>query len=255
MVYDCFTFLNEYELLDIRLHELKGIVDTFVICESDHTHKGVKKPLNFPSVAHLYRDFDIKYLVYPGIADVSDAWVNERNQRDHLVNGLSGCKSHDVIILSDIDELPNPEVVKSFDEPCICSLEMNLSYYYLNCLFSTMWRHAKIFKYGNIIAGTLSSIRLNESDYLGKVIANAGTHFSYLGGIEKISYKLGAFAHQEFNNEKFNDADLIRKRIEANEDLYGSGNTFVTYPLQHIDYYFPRYVLENLERFRDLIKC
>ena len=254
MVYDCFTFLNEYELLEIRLNELKDVVDRFVICESDQTHTGMKKPLNFPAIASKYREFDIEYLVYKGIPNVSDPWINEQNQRDYLVNGLSACKNHDLIILSDIDELPHPETVKSFDEPGICSLQMNLSYYYMNCLFNTMWRHAKIFKFGNIIAGSLSSIRLSTGNYVATVLANGGTHFSYLGGIDKISYKLSAFAHQEFNNEKYNDEDLIRGRIEANEDLYGRGDISVTYPLEHIDYYFPRYVSDNLERFRHLIK-
>jgi hypothetical protein len=38
MIYDCFTFFNELELLELRLHELAGVVDKFVLVEATQTH-------------------------------------------------------------------------------------------------------------------------------------------------------------------------------------------------------------------------
>ena len=254
MIYDCFTFFNEFELLEIRLNELGDTVDKFVICESDLTHTGKEKPLNFPSVADKYKQFNIDYLVYRGIPDVSNAWINEENQRNYLAKGLSNCNRQDVIILSDIDELPNPSAVANFDEPCICSLQMNVGYFFMNCMFNNFWNHPKIFRYGNIIAGTLSDIRLCRGDFMTKVIPNGGTHFSYLGGIEKIRYKLSSFAHQEFNNDNVNNEELLRARIERNEDLFGTGQTLRTYELDEIDYYLPAYVSENLPKFQHMIR-
>lgn len=254
MVYDCFTFFNEFDLLEIRLNELRHVVDKFIICESDLTHTGKKKPLNFPEVAERYAGFDIEYLVYRGIPEVSDAWINEESQRNFLAKGLLGCSRGDIVVLSDIDELPNPSTVAGFDEPCICSLQMNVGYFYMNCMFDNLWSHPKIFKYGNIAAGTLSDIRLRRGSFLTKAIPNGGTHFSYLGGVEKIRYKLNSFAHQEFNTDTINNEELLRWRIDRNEDLFGLGKKLKKFRLDEIDYYFPEYVLENRAKFAHLIR-
>ena len=47
LVYDCFNFFNEFDLLEIRLNELDGVVDYFVLCESNVTHNGIPKPMYF----------------------------------------------------------------------------------------------------------------------------------------------------------------------------------------------------------------
>jgi beta-1,4-mannosyl-glycoprotein beta-1,4-N-acetylglucosaminyltransferase len=39
-IFDCFTFFNELDLLEIRLHELAPVVDRFVIAESPVTFTG-----------------------------------------------------------------------------------------------------------------------------------------------------------------------------------------------------------------------
>ena len=47
MIYDCFPFFNELDLLEIRLNELSGVVDRFVLSEAELTHNGDRKPLYF----------------------------------------------------------------------------------------------------------------------------------------------------------------------------------------------------------------
>ena len=42
-VYDCFMFFNEYEVLDLRFHELYDHVDHFVIVESCEGFTGKSK--------------------------------------------------------------------------------------------------------------------------------------------------------------------------------------------------------------------
>ena len=47
MTYDCFSFFNELDLLEIRLNVLKDAVDKFVLVEAGETHSGKPKPLYF----------------------------------------------------------------------------------------------------------------------------------------------------------------------------------------------------------------
>lgn len=46
-VYDCFTFYNEFELLELRLKALWDVVDCFVIVEADKTHTNQPKPFQW----------------------------------------------------------------------------------------------------------------------------------------------------------------------------------------------------------------
>jgi beta-1,4-mannosyl-glycoprotein beta-1,4-N-acetylglucosaminyltransferase len=47
VIYDCFPFFNELELLELRLHELAPVVDRHVLVEATVTHSGQPKPLHF----------------------------------------------------------------------------------------------------------------------------------------------------------------------------------------------------------------
>jgi beta-1,4-mannosyl-glycoprotein beta-1,4-N-acetylglucosaminyltransferase len=47
LLYDCFTFCDGLDLLDIRLAELSPFVDTFVIAEAPVTFQGKPKPLYY----------------------------------------------------------------------------------------------------------------------------------------------------------------------------------------------------------------
>lgn len=47
MIYDCFTFFNELNLLEIRLNILNDVVDKFVLVEATKTFSGKDKPLYY----------------------------------------------------------------------------------------------------------------------------------------------------------------------------------------------------------------
>ena len=57
VIYDCFTFFNELDLLDIRLHELASTVDVFVLAEAPLTFQGQPKPLVFQEHRNRYRTY------------------------------------------------------------------------------------------------------------------------------------------------------------------------------------------------------
>lgn len=118
MVYDCFLFFNELELLELRLHELADVVDRFVIVEATHTHTGLPKPLHFAENRHRFRKFKERILhvvvrehfprMRPGkFADY---------QRDAVRQALADCRPDDIILFSDVDEIPCPDKVREIVE-------------------------------------------------------------------------------------------------------------------------------------------
>lgn len=119
-IYDCFTFFNELEILELRLASLYDVVDYFVIVEADKTHANIPKPFNF---AEHIRDFE-KYLpkihyvmdrtvvAYKGVGD----WAIENAQRNSILKGLTDAAPDDLIMISDVDEIPNPATIKTIRE-------------------------------------------------------------------------------------------------------------------------------------------
>ena len=54
MIYDCFMFYENLELLELRLMTLDRVVDRFVIVEMGRTHMNAPKPLHFDTNRHLF---------------------------------------------------------------------------------------------------------------------------------------------------------------------------------------------------------
>ena len=213
MLYDCFTFFNELELLEIRLNELDDIVDKFVLVEATRTHTNKIKPLYFKENKEKFSKFTDKiiHIVVDDMPESNDAWVLENYQRNSIVRGLKDCNSHDVIMISDVDEIPRSEVVLKVKYSFgIKTLEQNFYYYYLNVLNNEIWRRGtKILFYKYLT--TPQEIRMMEA---GPLIKNGGWHFSYLGGTKQIKSKIQSFAHQEFNSPKYTDIKKIEQRVK-----------------------------------------
>ena len=121
-IYDCFQFFNEEHILDMRLNILDEFIDFFVIAESTSDHQGNKKKLNFN--INNFRKFE-KKIIYVVVDDTSDAikkphkWgesLAEQHQRNSITRGLNKCHDNDLIILSDIDEIPDLTKLKTFDK-------------------------------------------------------------------------------------------------------------------------------------------
>ena len=120
-IIDCFTFYNELELLDYRLNILKNVVDHFIIVESTLTHVGKPKKMYFDP--ERYSDLNIIYVVvddFPyneNTIDISkeQQWKNEKHQRNCIERGLKKLKLNpdDFILISDLDEIPDPRTLKN----------------------------------------------------------------------------------------------------------------------------------------------
>ena len=143
MIYDCFTFFNEFDLLELRLHELNDVVDFFVLSEATKTFTGLDKPLYFEENKTQFAEFlpKIKHVIVEP-PETNDPWIRERFQRDEMFKTLD-CQSNDVIMLSDVDEIISAEAVKQYKpEMGIRVLIMKMYYYFLNCQFDLFVRQS-----------------------------------------------------------------------------------------------------------------
>jgi beta-1,4-mannosyl-glycoprotein beta-1,4-N-acetylglucosaminyltransferase len=256
LVYDCFTFFNELDLLEIRLNVLFEAVDKFVLVEADRTFTNKEKPFYFDENKEKYKQFSnkiihIKIVDYP---ETKNAWDMEHYQRNQIVRGLIGCSLDDTVLIADIDEIPNPEIIMDYKRngKDVCALEQIFFYYYLNyqkCI-DKYWYFAKIARYYEIFSNnnTPQKIRM-ENDT--KTIKNGGWHFSYLGGVEAIKYKIQSFAHQEYNNENYIN-NKIENKLKLGFDIFDRKD-YRFIPVKITRKSHPQYIIDNKHKYAHLI--
>ena len=234
-IFDCFTFFNELDLLEFRLKLLDKQVDYFVIAESNLTHSRQMKPYNFPEAKERFRPWQHKIIYIPVKQNVeglvfeeqkkynpgSAAWKLENGQRNELLKATNYMEDTDMVLLSDLDEIPSPLAIKkaiSFSKPVAFS--MLFHYYYINCQGAKKDRWWK-----GCIAATARQFKeitpqvLRNNRDMYPSLENAGWHFSFLGGAEKIRQKLLAFAHTEFGRDEYINNKHIEEAIVNGEDI------------------------------------
>ena len=217
-------FYNELELLKIRLYELYYIVDHIILVEATMTHSGNPKPLFYSEnkdmfkeyndkIIHLVTDFipkhdfveNIKKYLKPNTVD----WYREHYQRECIQLALNNMNLNDddIIILTDIDEIPNRILIQyikndyKLQDNLIYIIEMKIYYYNIELTVDNKWFHGKIFNYKTYKNNNLLTyMRLICSDL--PVCYNGGWHLSYFGNINFIKNKVESFAEsQEYSLE------------------------------------------------------
>ena len=120
-VYNCFQFHNELDVLEIRLQEGWDTTDYFVISESDHTHSGMSKEYllldnweRFKPYADKIRRIQVDHTLEEQrkVVNSKDEWVRENYQRYILLEGLHDKADEDLIIISDLDEVPRSDIIE-----------------------------------------------------------------------------------------------------------------------------------------------
>jgi beta-1,4-mannosyl-glycoprotein beta-1,4-N-acetylglucosaminyltransferase len=251
-IYDCFLYNGEAELLDIRLNVLDTTVDHFVIVESDRTFTGKPKALRFPQQQAAFERFLPRITYVVASQPYTDAWDNEHFARYQMLEGLKACQPDDVILICDLDEIPDPaQVLKYQHESGIKVFEMHEYYYYLNCRSDVTCISARMLNYSDVLLSGGPHLVRQLSLYL-KFVPNGGHHWSYLMTPEQIRKKIESFAHTEFDDERFKNETNIADAMEAGRDLYGRAIAFTTVP---IDDSFPAYVRDHQARLQHLIKA
>ena len=277
MVYDCFQFFNELDILKIRLNVLSPVVDRFVISEATETFSGLKKPLYYEENKELFAEFADK-IIHVVVEDTpqGDTHYRDTFQKNAVTRGLKDCTDDDVIIFSDLDEIPNPdkirEILQNFQKDKIYHFAQRLFYCYLNMeevsgnLLSyagefegverKKWIGTKMLSYKllrdqNLMLGEL---RFPERKEIGIRVDDGGWHFGYMGGHgekdirKRVQEKVISAAHQEYNSKHV--LSNVTDQIKDGKDIFGRNAQFVRC---EIDESFPKYIREHQKELDFLI--
>ena len=220
-IYDCFTFYNELDLLEIRLEEIYEYIDHFVICEATTTFRGQAKPLYYLENKERFKKYEGKIIHVvvddmPGLEKVvgkSDLneyepaiWGREHFQRNAIRRGLTGAGPDDVVIISDCDEIPHPVALQYLRENSgYFMFDMAMYQFYMNMQAQKSgWLKVFAYTYSNDASFPDYNVnRTNERAVLEKfvgdkhVMQQGGWHFTFLGGINSVMKKLEAYSHTD----------------------------------------------------------
>ena len=244
-IIDGFIFYNELDLLTYRVNLLNEVVDYFIIVESTHTFTGKEKQLFYNENKILFEKFHEKIIhvivddfpyKYPNINMWNnDVWKNEYFQRNAIsrgINRINDISDSDVIIITDLDEIPDPntldKIKKGDIKITINTLTMDFYYYNLNAKYDSDWTYPKILlyeKYKEIIAGNRDCHNIRyDYTHLEKcpIILKGGWHLSYFGDKYFIQNKIFNFSHQELNLPEYTELSKIEERIQNSQYIFGN---------------------------------
>ena len=293
-IFDCFMYFDEDNVLDLRLNILDKYVDYFVIVESVFTHRGDKRKLRFN--LNKYEKFKNKiiYLTYDkepeNISEILNedskderskkyifnAIYRENGQRNFIINGLKNANDEDMILISDVDEIPNLENIQlNRIIQKIILFRQDMFYYKFNLklpgliwtgtkackkkyLSSPQWlRNIKDKKFPIYRIDTLFS----KSKYMNiKFIDNGGWHFSNIKTAADIEHKLKSYLHHVEYDENPIHVDKIKEIMNNKKAIYdlkidkrlnkiGEGSKLEKYPLDML----PKFLQDNKVKYKEWI--
>lgn len=280
-IYGCTILYNRLDLLEIWLNELKNSVDKFIILEGNKTHTGGKRDLIFNP--DMFKDFDITYVPVTDIPEYSNEEFDriEKYLNNYLLNSLKDCNNNDIILFTHGDEIPrrssviegifhlNMELKKNPYTEMIVRLRLMQQRYWLNCFllqqknfsdggpFITTYRVVKevgVWRIKHIYKGSPEGI-----------MEMAGWHYSWLGPKEYVLDKLYVNVDQNYNKPEMFNYDYIQNVLDTGGDIlqesrllpghkwigtgfFNPNNKIVS------NYLMPKYVLDNYNKFKHLIK-
>ena len=243
-IFDCFMYFDEEVVLDVRLNTLDQFVDYFVIVESKFTHRGDKRKLKFNHEKFKKFKDKIIYLTYEETSNkietvnyddgeainsgkyILNAALRENGQRNYIQNGLLKADDNDIILISDVDEIPNLSKINfnQFNQKIIL-FKQNMFYYKFNLYIPNLkWTGTKACKKKDLINPQwIRNIKdrkypffrldtyFSDTKYISvKIIENGGWHFSNIKNAEQIKYKLKSYLH----HREFDLKPLTTKEIE-----------------------------------------
>jgi len=253
-IFDCFMFYDEELLLDIRLNILDQYVDFFVIVESEYFHNGGERKLKFD--INKFKKFENKiiYIVHKnepdGIINLNDkdnedtksyklilnAHLRENDQRNHISEGLAKADNDDLILISDVDEIPN---FNSIDLSKIANqiiiFEQDIFYYKFNrYLPNFKWFGTKACKKKKLISPQWLKNKKNKKFYFWRVdtffsknryinklfIQNGGWHFSNIKNANDLELKLKSYLHHRDYEVEELGYNKINELINSNKTIY-----------------------------------
>ena len=290
-IYDCFMYFDEDNVLDLRFNYLDKFVDNFVIVESKFTHRGDKRELLFDINKYSKFKKKINYLVVDhepnGLQTINqkddkgilsgkyilNAAKRENYQRNYIYKGLEMAEPNDLIMISDLDEIPKLENVnfKNIKSKLIF-FQQKMFYYKFNlCSPSIVWIGSKACKKKNLISPQwLRNIKdksypfwrfdvlFSKNKYSNiEFINDGGWHFSYLKTPKDIEKKLKSYLHHwEYENNpiginKIVDMINSKKTIydlkaDMRSTKFNKGQDLIKIDIDQL----PKYLITNKKKYK-----
>jgi beta-1,4-mannosyl-glycoprotein beta-1,4-N-acetylglucosaminyltransferase len=288
-IVDSFMFFDENMLLDLRLNILDKYVSKFVICEATYNHNGEKKKLNFDINNFLKFKSKIDYIVLDekpknlrriDLKDnnkliesktLDNALIRENFQRNFTFKKLMESEDNDLILINDLDEIPN---LKDFKyQKKITIFKQKMLYFKFNLMYpNILWSGSKICKKKYFISPQwLRNIKTKKYPWWRidilfskkkynqiQVINNGGWHFTNVKSPKEIHHKMKNFLHHyEYENSGLQTQD-IEKLIKEKKALYnynvdqrqkkwGNNSNLIKVDLNIL----PSYILENQDKYNE----
>ena len=263
-IIDCVTFFNENFIFNLRYNILKEYVDHFIVCESKYDHKGRKKELNFKPGKNLSAS-KIHYIVLKEpFPEKNNPWQNQALQREYMLSNINFANDEDYIFFSDPDEIPKPETLNNFNLKKKYGIFMQKCFNFKFNLFNSFespWEGKRVAKKKNLKSIdymrqkikkknlSYNFLRFDKEKNI-EIFDNAGWHFNNIMNAEKISLKLRSFAHEEYAKDEYSSIETVNEKIKKGIDLFGRDHT---YEKVELDESFPKFLIDNLEEFREFI--
>jgi hypothetical protein len=227
MLVDTFMFYNEYDILELRLEVLDRYVDRFVLVESEVNHVGGPKELFFEKNKERYTKWLPKITHIIVTADESpkdeNPWSREKYQRECILRGVQDVPDGSIIMVSDVDEIPDLRIVPYEKLPHVLnSVHMWMFEYSLDYLFTgepwfgTVLTAAEVFK-------RVGPNALRDGRWKFPVIQRAGWHLSSFGNAEHVCNKMHTFAHAKDGHHASQTPQTFKFFIE--EGIHTDGHT------------------------------
>ena len=293
-IFDCFMYFDEEMILDLRLNILNSHIDYFIIVESRYNHKGERRKLLFNKEKFIkYRD-KIIYLVHDEVPSkvkrindeddkktqtnkyIMNALYRENAQRNYIINGLNNANNEDIILISDVDEIPK---IDKFDfdkvNNKIILFRQDMFYYKFNlCLPNFKWPGTKACRKKDLLSPQwLRNIKekkypffrldtfFSDKKYTDiKIVNDGGWHFSNIKTAKAIEHKLKSYLH----HKEFDDVPLSIKEIDqlvqSKKAIYdltvdkrvnkiGNGVTLEKFEISKL----PNHIISNQKNLKDWI--
>ena len=269
-IYDCITFYQANALFQLRFEILKDFVDYFVVCEANKTHTGLSKEFNFnPKIPNEYKN----KIIYIKVTNLPNIKIKGKKdykllslQMENLFRGIESANPNDLIMFSDEDEIPNPEIILNynFDKYKYGIFFQNMYYYKLNIMNidegNNNWPGPRICLRKNLKSFfKLRLLKVKNVNYpfwrIDKeksiqLIKSGGWHFTYLMKPKEIAKKIEDMAHTEFNKPEFKDISFIENNIKNLKDPF---NRNLKLKKVEIDESYPAYIQNNKDFFNEWI--
>ncbi len=291
-IFDCFMFFDEEQILDLRLNVLNETVDFFVIVESIYNHRGEKRELIFDKNKFSKFKNKIIYLIHDEIPKqveivnekdseneknrkyIMNAVYRENSQRNYISEGIKKADKNDLILISDVDEIPKFENLNIQEiTNKIIMFKQNMFHYKYNLVLPNFkWTGTKAVRKKDLISPQwLRNTKdrnypvyridtfFSKKKYSNvKIIEDGGWHFSNIKTAKMLNHKFKSYLHHiEFDKAEIDEND-IQKLINDKQAVYnlavdqrgnkvGNGTILENFDNKKL----PLYIQRNLEKFKD----